>query len=88
MRAGLGLAILPCFQGDADPALERVTDPAAELETGLWLLTHPDLRRTARVRALTDLVYARLRAMESRLSGSGAPSAGLDRQGAEPQNSG
>ena len=68
-RAGLGLTILPCFQGDADPALVRVMDPPAELDTGLWLLTHPDLRRTARVRALTDLLYTRLRSQEADLSG-------------------
>lgn len=70
VRAGLGRAILPCFQGDADPALERVMDPPAELDTGLWLLTHPDLRRTARIRALADLLYDHLRAMESRLNGA------------------
>jgi len=68
-RAGLGLAILPCFQADPDSGLQRVMDPPAELDTGLWLLTHPDLRRAARVRALLDLLYEALKAMEEQLCG-------------------
>ena len=68
-RAGLGLAILPCFQADPDSGLHRVMDPPAELDTGLWLLTHPDLRRAARVRALLDLLYEALKAMEAELCG-------------------
>lgn len=72
-RAGLGLAVLPCFQGDTDPHLVRVIDPPEALQTDLWLLTHPDLRRAARVRALMDLLYDRLRAMAPRLGGAADP---------------
>lgn len=53
-RAGMGLAVLPCFLGDPEPALRRVRDPVAEFETGLWALTHRDLRQTARIRAFLD----------------------------------
>jgi molybdate transport repressor ModE-like protein len=56
-RNGLGLAILPCFLGDSDARLQRVTAPLDDLTTELWLLTHPDLQRTARIRALLDLLY-------------------------------
>ena len=59
-RAGLGLAALPCYMGDRDPRLARVMPPIAEMASTLWLLTHPDLRRTARVRAVLDLLAARL----------------------------
>jgi len=59
-RAGLGLAVLPCFLGDSDPTLRRVEGPLPELATELWLLTHPDLQRTARIRVLLDLLYDRL----------------------------
>jgi DNA-binding transcriptional LysR family regulator len=55
-RAGLGLAPLPCFLGDADGGLARVTPPLADMASGLWLLTHPDLRRTPRVRAVMEAV--------------------------------
>lgn len=60
-RAGIGLAPLPCFLGDTDSRLIRATDPIPDLASELWLLTHPDLRRNARVRAfLTEIGRALL----------------------------
>jgi DNA-binding transcriptional LysR family regulator len=53
-QAGLGLAVLPCYLGDTSPDLVCVHQPIPELETALWILTHPDLRHTARVRAFTE----------------------------------
>src|SRR5262245_61359949 len=38
IRAGAGLGILPCFVGDADPALVRLTAPVTELATDQWLI--------------------------------------------------
>ena len=58
MRAGAGLGILPCFVGDADAALVRLTPPIAELSGDYWLLVHPDLKGVARVRLLIDWVRA------------------------------
>jgi DNA-binding transcriptional LysR family regulator len=52
--AGLGLAALPCYLGDASPGLLRVWPPVEAMATALWILTHEDLRRTARVRAFTE----------------------------------
>lgn len=51
---GIGLAVLPCFVGAVVPGLTRLGAPVPELEGELWLLTHPDLRNTARVRAFVD----------------------------------
>ncbi|MEO0324290.1 MAG: LysR family transcriptional regulator [Myxococcota bacterium] len=53
LRAGLGLTILPCLVGDRAPELRRIGDYAVS-GTHLWLLTHPELRRTARVRAFME----------------------------------
>jgi DNA-binding transcriptional LysR family regulator len=53
-KAGVGLAALPCYLGDTSPGLVCVHRPIAAMETALWILTHEDLRRTARVRAFTD----------------------------------
>jgi DNA-binding transcriptional LysR family regulator len=68
-RAGVGLAPLPCFLGDADDRLVRVAPPMTEMASNLWLLTHPDLRRMPRVRAVLDAigeyVSKRRRAMEA-----------------------
>jgi len=55
-QAGAGLALLPCFIGSATPGLARLTEPEEGIDAGLWLLTHPDLRGTARVRAFMEHV--------------------------------
>jgi DNA-binding transcriptional LysR family regulator len=55
-EAGIGLALLPCFLGDCSAPLLRVLPPPAELTRELWIATHRDLRRTARVRALMKFV--------------------------------
>lgn len=57
-RAGLGLAVLPCYLGDPEPGLVRAlsSGPVTALARELWMVTHQDLRRTARVRAFFDVV--------------------------------
>ena len=57
---GLGATLLPCFLGDGRPDLTRVGPLLPELDLGLWMLTHSDLRRSARVRAFMDFVGAEL----------------------------
>jgi len=56
VREGMGIASLPCFLADTDSKLRRILNPPKELTSELWLLTHPDLRRTARVRAFMDFI--------------------------------
>jgi DNA-binding transcriptional LysR family regulator len=65
------VAPLPCFIGDLEPGLVRVLPPVTEMASVLWLLTHPDLRRTARVRAVLDLLARRLARQRGLLEGSG-----------------
>ncbi len=60
--AGLGLTMMPCYAGDGDPRLVRVSGTVAPLDLELWVLTHPDLQRTARVRALMSYLYDALEA--------------------------
>lgn len=56
-RHGIGLALLPAYLGDSDPALTRaLADPIEELTGELWIVTHQDLKATARVRAFFDFV--------------------------------
>jgi DNA-binding transcriptional LysR family regulator len=52
-QEGLGVAPLPCFLGDQQRGLVRLGGPLETLTMDLWILTHPDLRFTARVKALT-----------------------------------
>ena len=57
---GLGAVILPCFIGGARSDLVRIGAPLTELDVGLWLLTHADLRHSARVRAFMDFAGVEL----------------------------
>lgn len=50
--ADMGFTLIPCYVGDADKRLVRIGDPLEAMTIELWVLTHPDLRHTARVKAL------------------------------------
>lgn len=75
-RHGMGLAILPCYLADPDPMLARVSAPISELAGDLWLLTHPELGRVARIRSFMDSMYEQIRQIrplfEGRESDAGA----------------
>ncbi|MEM7683297.1 MAG: LysR family transcriptional regulator [Pseudomonadota bacterium] len=53
-RSGLGIAALPTYLGERDTDLVRVHDPEDAFTWDLWLLAHPDVRRSARVHAFFD----------------------------------
>ena len=55
-KAGQGAAFLACFRGDTEPLLRRIHPPIPEFDVGLWILTHEDLRATARVRSFMDFI--------------------------------
>jgi DNA-binding transcriptional LysR family regulator len=59
--AGMGVSMLPCYLGDVDKRLVRVTETIEPLTLELWILTHPDLRHTARVKALMAYLYDALK---------------------------
>ncbi len=68
--SGLGLALLPCYVGDLASGLRRVTPKAlAEPRSALWLLTHDDLKRTARIRATLDFLAKALASERALLEG-------------------
>jgi DNA-binding transcriptional LysR family regulator len=56
VRAGVGLATLPCVLGDDDPELRRAVPDLLVPAGEIWVLTHRDLRATARVRAFVEFV--------------------------------
>jgi DNA-binding transcriptional LysR family regulator len=67
---GLGLAVLPCFLGDTEPDLVRVGEPVAACDSELWLLSHPELRETVRVKALRQWLMKALSAQAALLAGT------------------
>lgn len=57
---GMGLCFMPCYLADTDPRLVRVSNLLEPLTLELWILTHPDLRHTARVKALMAFLFDEL----------------------------
>lgn len=70
IREGLGVSYLPCFMGDAAPQLERYREPDPAHNLGLWVLLHPDLKRTARVLAFRDHMSAAIETQRELFEGN------------------
>ena len=64
--AGLGLTVLPCFF--AEPHLRRRSEPQPHFD--IWLLVHPDLRRSPRLRTFRDAMVAAVKRAQPRLRGA------------------
>ncbi len=56
VKAGVGLGMLPCFLCDQDDDLVRVPKDIKWHRFDIWLLSHPDLRDTARFRELRKFI--------------------------------
>lgn len=69
VKRGAGIQFLACALGDREPDLVRLRDVEANFGMDLWLLTHPDLKGTARVRALMEHLGETLRPWYSRWAG-------------------
>ncbi len=64
VRNGMGLGLLLCFLADDERELVRLAEPADELDTDLWVLSHPALKGVAPIKALTDFLHDKLRASD------------------------
>lgn len=60
VRHGIGAAMLLCPLADAEPDLVQLQAPTVQTDTQLWILTHPDLRQVARIRAFAQFMVERL----------------------------
>ena len=60
VAAGIGIAPLPCMSAEREPSLIRLSEPNADISGTLWLLTHPELRQSPRVRVVMDFLGAEL----------------------------
>jgi DNA-binding transcriptional LysR family regulator len=69
LREGMGISILPCFMGDPEPSLIRYSEPKPEWDLGLWILLHPDLKRTTRVLAFRDYMMEAIKAQRHLFEG-------------------
>ncbi|MGL5362266.1 MAG: LysR family transcriptional regulator [Bosea sp. (in: a-proteobacteria)] len=71
IESGMGIGPLPCFIGDTRPGLVRVMPPNPDFATGLWVLTHPDIRHAPRVRAFMDFCSNELTRRRALIEGTG-----------------
>jgi DNA-binding transcriptional LysR family regulator len=55
-RAGVGVAGLPCFLGDADEGLQRLGFDGEGFSREIWLVVHRDLKRSPPIRAVMDFL--------------------------------
>lgn len=70
LRQGLGMGLLPCFVGDAEPGLARAPGTGDGSHGSLWILSQGETRRTKRVRLFIDFVSLRFAEYAPRLLGS------------------
>jgi DNA-binding transcriptional LysR family regulator len=80
-RAGIGVAILPCYVGDPDPDMVRLLPPDRGVMRGLFVVCHRDLQHTPRFRACLDFLIESLSAQAASFEGN-APSGATVRRGA------
>jgi DNA-binding transcriptional LysR family regulator len=58
---GFGVAELPCYLADEHAELYRIWPDEVPKGVTLWLVTHEDLRRSARIRAVSDAIIESFR---------------------------
>jgi DNA-binding transcriptional LysR family regulator len=69
--SGVGLAVLPCLLGDAEPKLRRLTERVVATRE-LWLVFRREARGSQPVRLVARFVGSTIQKNAGRISGSGA----------------
>lgn len=54
VKSAMGVAFLPCAYADPEPGIRRLRPVEPSFGMDIWVLTHPDLRFTARVKAFME----------------------------------
>ena len=71
-KRGIGMAFLPCMMGDQEQDLQRVPGARPVPHTSLWVLTHPDLRDSVRLRRFREYLYDSISDKLDLIEGRGA----------------
>ena len=69
VREHHGLARMPCYIGDSEPDIRRLDVRLTPSTWGIWILSHVDLRSTARVRVCRDFLIETLKAQSGLVLG-------------------
>lgn len=73
VKAGAGLAVLPCYLGDIEPEICRVIQtPPKAWRSDLWLLTRVDLLKIPRIKQLFNAVTDEMRNQAALFEGNRA----------------
>lgn len=68
-KAGVGIAMLPCFIGDKVPQLRRVPNCEPAIRHDIWMLSLPEMRDVARLKAFRTLLVERFEQQRALLLG-------------------
>jgi len=63
VKAGIGLALLPCFLAAGNDDLVQVIPSGQVFSEDLWLVTHADLRQSLRIRVVAEFLKVLLTQM-------------------------
>ena len=72
VREGIGMAQMPSVLVEPDPLLRPIPARHVEPGWGLWVLSHVDLRTTARVRVFRDMLAEDLERIREHIEGISA----------------
>jgi len=69
VREGYGIGAYSCFMASGDPNLVRLFDDYIVFSADIWLVSHADLRRSARIRAMFDFLNDMLLSHQNEFAG-------------------
>lgn len=69
VKQGIGIAQMPCIFCNSEPLLFKIPSGYVEPGWGLWVLSHVDLRTTARVRIFRDFLVTELNKQKDLIEG-------------------
>lgn len=69
VKNNIGIARLPCYVADFEPDLRWLDLPLTNTEWGIWILSHTDLKSTARVRACRDFLIGTITSQQYLIEG-------------------
>jgi len=68
IREGAGIGFVARHRGEADPSLTEVLPPVEEWSPQLWVVTHVDLHRTAKVQAFVSHLKEAVKLAETKVA--------------------
>jgi len=68
-KQGLGIALLPCFYGENMDGITRLPPYLSEHKYDFWILSHPDLRKNAKVQTFVRFMTERILAKRALIEG-------------------